>query len=70
MVRDDPEVSDFWQRFDDTDGELDTENKKNLYADNYADDADVAFSDADTNAGTYTLYDDTESVLLMANSTL
>ena len=27
MVRDDPEVSDFWQRFDDTDGELDTEKK-------------------------------------------
>ena len=25
VVRDDPEFSDFWQRFDETDGELDTE---------------------------------------------
>ena len=31
VVREDPEVSDFWQRFDDTDGELDTENKNYLY---------------------------------------
>ena len=28
VVRDDPEVSDFWQRFDDTDGELDTEKEE------------------------------------------
>ena len=28
VVRDDPDVSDFWQRFDDTDGELDTEKEE------------------------------------------
>ena len=48
VVRDDPEFSDFWQRFDDTDGELDTANKQKIMlmqsnpdADNYADAADA-----------------------------
>ena len=53
MVREDPEVSDFWQRFDDTDGELDTEKRTCMQANcavNYAGNADVAFPDADTNA--------------------
>ena len=41
VVRDDPDVSDFWQRFDDTDGELDTEKEEENYADadSNADDA-------------------------------
>ena len=38
VVRDDPDVSDFWQRFDETDGELDTEEEEN-------------YSDADENSG-------------------
>ena len=49
MERDDPEFSDFWQRFDDTDGELDTETKKRIFklmqtnpdADNYANAANI-----------------------------
>ena len=30
MVREDPDVSDFWQRFDDKDGEVDTEERNSI----------------------------------------